>query len=115
MTGLQAVLEGLTRVPGVRGALVVSIEDGLVVGEASMAGVDAPAAAALAGSLAVQVEAAAAALGFSAPAVLHLEAATGGLLAIPLGEGLLLVAVADPDANVGLLKLALRHAGERIA
>jgi predicted regulator of Ras-like GTPase activity (Roadblock/LC7/MglB family) len=109
------MLEGLTRVPGVRGALVVSLEDGLVVGEASMAGVDAPAAAALAGSLAVHTAGAATAVGFTAPGVIHLEAADGGLLAIPLADGLLLMAIADSDANVGLLKLALRHAGERIA
>jgi predicted regulator of Ras-like GTPase activity (Roadblock/LC7/MglB family) len=35
-------------------------------------------------------------------------------MAAPAGEGLLLVAVTDPDANVGLLRLALRNAAGRV-
>ena len=51
MTGPQEVLERVTRVPGVRGALVASAGDGLVIAEQLMDGVDGRAAAALAGSL----------------------------------------------------------------
>jgi predicted regulator of Ras-like GTPase activity (Roadblock/LC7/MglB family) len=43
-----------------------------------------------------------------------LEAEQGGLMAAPAGEGLLLVAVTDADANIGLLRLALRDAVERV-
>jgi predicted regulator of Ras-like GTPase activity (Roadblock/LC7/MglB family) len=35
-------------------------------------------------------------------------------MAVPAEEDLLLVAVADADANVGLLRLALRQAIERL-
>ena len=44
-----------------------------------------------------------------------LEAERGGLAAAPAAEGLLLVAVTDADANIGLLRLALRDAVERLA
>jgi len=36
-------------------------------------------------------------------------------MAVPAEEGLMLVAVADADANVGLLRLALRQAMERLS
>ena len=48
MTGVQAALERVTRVAGVRGALIASAGDGLVVAEQLMDGVDGRAAAAAA-------------------------------------------------------------------
>ena len=115
MSPFDLVLEGLTRIPGVRSAMVVSAEDGLVVGEASMGGVDAPAVAALSASLFARLGDMAAAAGHPAPQVAHLDATSGSLLVALAAEGLLLVAVAEPDANVGLLRLALRTAAERLA
>ncbi len=109
------LLEGITRVPGVRGALVVSAEDGLVVAEASMGDVDGAAVAALAGSLAARLGRAVQALGHPAPRLVHLQARDGGLMTGPAGEGLLLVAVTGPDANIGLLRLALRDAADRVS
>lgn len=112
--GFEALLDGLTRVPGVRSALLVSAEDGLVIAESSMTDVDTAAVAALAASLSARLARAVAAAGHSVPRSLHLEAVGGGLMAAPAGDGLLLVGVTDPDANVGLLRLALRHAAERV-
>ena len=51
MNATQDALDRVTRVPGVRGALVVAAADGLVVAEQLMDGVDGQAVAALAGSL----------------------------------------------------------------
>ena len=49
---LADTLAGLTRVPGVRGALIVSRDDGLVVADTLMEGINGAAVAALAASLA---------------------------------------------------------------
>ena len=110
-----ALLDGITRVSGVRGALLVSADDGLVVAEASMRDVDGAAAAALVSSLARKLGRITGAIGCAAPRLVMLEAERGGLAAAPAAEGLLLVAVTDADANIGLLRLALRDAVERLA
>ena len=114
-TPWSGLLEGITRVPGVRGAMVVSADDGLVVAESSMSDVDGPAVAALAGSLVTRLSRAVAALGHEPPRVLHLEAEHGAIMAAPAAGGLLLAAVADAQVNVGLLRLALRDAAARVA
>lgn len=114
-TFLDDVLEGVCRTAGVRGALVVSAEDGLVVTEAAMEGLDAAPVAALAASVAGRIATATTVLGESPPTLIQLEATEGALL-IATGEGgLLLVAVAEPDANAGLIRLALLDAAGRLA
>ena len=50
-SAIERALNGLTRVRGVRGALAVSRDDGLVVADALMEGVRGPAVAALTASL----------------------------------------------------------------
>jgi predicted regulator of Ras-like GTPase activity (Roadblock/LC7/MglB family) len=114
MRPFDLALEGLTRVPGVRSALVVSPDDGLVVGEASMGGVDAAAVAALSASLFARLAELAEAAGRTPPQLAHFEATEGGLLLAPADAGLLVVVVADAAANIGLLRLALRAAAERV-
>lgn len=109
------LLDGITRVRGVRGALLVSADDGLAVAEASMGDVDGAATAALAASLAAKVRRVTGAVGCAAPRLVLLEAERGGLMAAPAGEGLLLVAVTDAAANIGLLRLAMRDAADRLA
>ena len=110
----SGLLDGVTRVPGVRGAMVVSADDGLVVAESSMSDVDSAAVAALAGSLMSRLTRAVGALGHEPPRVVHLEAELGAILAAPAAGGLLLAAVADAQVNVGLLRLALREAAARV-
>jgi predicted regulator of Ras-like GTPase activity (Roadblock/LC7/MglB family) len=114
MSPFHAVLDGLTRVPGVRGALLVSAGDGLVVAESTREGVDGAAVAALVSSLLARLDRTVRAAGFRALRSMHLESRSGGVMAMPAEEDLLLVAVADADANVGLLRLALRQAIERL-
>lgn len=105
-----AVLDRVTRVPGVRGALLASAEDGLVVAEQLMDGVDGRAAAALAGALVGRLLRTAGAAGLERPEFVHLRADGGSLLAAPAADGLVLIAVAGPEANIGLARLEMLDA-----
>jgi predicted regulator of Ras-like GTPase activity (Roadblock/LC7/MglB family) len=42
----------------------------------------------------------------------HLQCEHGALLVVPAASGILVVAVAEPDVNVGLVRLELLRAGE---
>jgi predicted regulator of Ras-like GTPase activity (Roadblock/LC7/MglB family) len=114
MTEIQAVLERVTRIAGVRGALIASAGDGLIVAEQLMDGVDGRAAAALSGSLVSRLVRTAAAAGRHTPAFVQLRAERGSILAAPGGGDLVLVAVAGPDANVGLARLEMLDAASRL-
>jgi len=109
---LEAMLERVNRVPGVRGALLVSLEDGLLVSAALMEGIDGDAVAALSASLANRLVVALAAAGRAAPTLFHLEAGHGSLLAAMMPGDLLLISVLEPGANLGLARLELLAAME---
>jgi len=111
---LTDVLDTVCRTPGVRGALLVSKEDGLMVAEAAMEGLESASVAALAASLATRLGRASAAAGQPDPTLIHLEATEGALFIAAGDAGLLLVAVAEPDVNAGLLRLALLDAAGRL-
>lgn len=113
--GIGAALEPITRVRGVRGAMIVSATEGIVVAEAVMEGVDAQAVAALAAGLAARLRRATDAAGRSAPVFIHLEAEGGALVAVPGERDLLVVAVTQADVNVGLVRLELRRAADQLA
>lgn len=108
------VLKRVSAVRGVRGAMLVSAPDGLVVAESLMEDVDGRAVAALAAGLAGRLRRAAASAGLGEPSVIHLRGEAGALLAVPAGEELLLVAVGDRDANLGLARLELLEAARSI-
>jgi predicted regulator of Ras-like GTPase activity (Roadblock/LC7/MglB family) len=114
MTGIRfrRLLDQVTHVRGVRGALLVAGEDGLVVAEAVMEGVRANAVAALTGSLARRIRRTADAAGAGYPQFVHLQAAAGVICIVPAADGTLVVAIADPNVNVGLLRLALLKVAE---
>jgi predicted regulator of Ras-like GTPase activity (Roadblock/LC7/MglB family) len=114
VTDVHTVLDRVTRVPGVRGALIASTSDGLVVAEQLMDGVDGRAAAALAGSLVSRLVRTAAAAGRRVPEFVQLRAERGSILAAPGGDDLVLIAVAGPDANVGLARLEMLDAAGRL-
>jgi predicted regulator of Ras-like GTPase activity (Roadblock/LC7/MglB family) len=114
VTDAQVVLDRVTRVPGVRGALVASAVDGLVVAEQLMDGVDGRAAAALAGSLVARLVRTADSAGRQAPAFVQLRAERGSILAAPCPNDLVLIAVVGPDANVGLARLEMLDAASRL-
>jgi predicted regulator of Ras-like GTPase activity (Roadblock/LC7/MglB family) len=109
------LLDQITRVRGVRGALLVAGEDGIVVAESLLEGIRGNAVAALMGSLARRIRRAADSIGVGAPEFVHLQATGAALCAVPAPEGMLLVAIADAEVNVGLLRLTLRKASEVIA
>ena len=113
-------LDLITRVRGVRGAMLVSAEDGIVVAEQLMEGIKGPAVSALAASLATRLRRAMEAAGVGASLFWHLQAEQGALLVVPTGGageagGTLVVAVAEPDVNVGLVRLELLRAAEVVA
>ena len=111
----QPLLETLTRLRGIRGAMVVSMEDGLVVAESVMAGVKGQALAALAANLAGHTSELAARAGMGAPRFLHLQASEGALLVAPATPELVLVAVAGRDVPLGLLRLEMLRMAERLS
>jgi predicted regulator of Ras-like GTPase activity (Roadblock/LC7/MglB family) len=107
------VLDGITRVRGVRGAMVVASEDGLVVAEQLMEGIKGSAVAALAASLAGRLQRAMLAAGLGPSQFWHLQCEGGALLVVPgKQESLLVVAVTERDVNVGLVRLELLRAAE---
>jgi predicted regulator of Ras-like GTPase activity (Roadblock/LC7/MglB family) len=113
-TDIVGALETITRVRGVRGAMIVSAEEGLVIAESSMEGIDGAAVAALTAGVVTRLARATEAAGRSAPAFVHLQADGGALLAVPAAGELLVVAVTDPAVNVGLVRLELRRTAERL-
>jgi predicted regulator of Ras-like GTPase activity (Roadblock/LC7/MglB family) len=115
VTATRTALDRVTRVPGVRGALIVTAADGLVVAEQLMDGVDGQAAAALTGSLVGRLTRTAESAGMRPPAFIHLRGDAGSVLAAPGPDGLVLVAVVGPNANLGLARLEMIEAAERLA
>ena len=110
MNDPAGVLERVCAVRGLRGAVLVSASDGLVVSESLMEGVDGRALAALAASLVSRLTRAVAAAGRGNPVFVQLAAERGSVLAAPAGDDLVIVAVAGPDANIGLARLELAAA-----
>ncbi|HEX4599936.1 MAG TPA: roadblock/LC7 domain-containing protein [Gemmatimonadales bacterium] len=110
--GFGRALDLVTRVRGVRGAMLVSGDDGLVVAEQLMEGIKGSAVAALASSLANRLRRAMEAGGVGASLFWHLQAEQGALLVVGAASGILVVAIAEPDVNVGLVRLELLRAAE---
>ena len=108
----ERALDLVTRVRGVRGAMLVASDDGLVVAEQLMEGIKGPAVAALAASLGNRLRRAMEAAGVGTTPFWHLQCEQGALLVVPAASGILVVAVAEPDVNVGLVRLELLRAGE---
>jgi predicted regulator of Ras-like GTPase activity (Roadblock/LC7/MglB family) len=115
MTGFDGALDQITRVRGVRGAMLVSGDDGLMVADQLLEGIKGGAVAALAASLGRRLARALEAAGAGRPAFWHLQCDLGALLVVPLPHNLLVVAVTDPDVNVGLVRLELLRAAEVLA
>jgi predicted regulator of Ras-like GTPase activity (Roadblock/LC7/MglB family) len=115
MTGAEEALERVTQVPGVRGSLLISVDDGLVVAERLMEGIDGRAVAALAASLVQRLGRATDGAGLESPTFVHLRGNAGSVLAAPGPDSLVLVAVVDPDANLGRARIEMLDAVGRLA
>jgi predicted regulator of Ras-like GTPase activity (Roadblock/LC7/MglB family) len=112
--GFGKALDQVTRVRGVRGAMIVTADDGLVVAEQLMEGIKGPAVAALAASLANKLQRAMEAAGVGGSLFWHLQCEAGALLLVPSAAGLLVVAVADAEVNVGMVRLELLRVAETV-
>lgn len=109
MSEFAALVGTVTRHRGVTACVVVSEEDGIVVDGTAKIGVDTSAFAALAASLYRKATRAAQSAGFGSVGFCDLEAEQGRVLAAGR-NGLVVVAVAESRANVGLLRVELLRA-----
>jgi predicted regulator of Ras-like GTPase activity (Roadblock/LC7/MglB family) len=108
------VLDILTRQRGVRASLVVSANDGITVDSNLQIGQDGNRVAALAASLYRKARRSSQAAGLGGTGFMHLDAETGRLCIIG-GDEIVLVVVAEPDANVGLIRVEMLRAAEALA
>ena len=105
----KALLRDLTRLRGVQGAILADARDGIPIATTLDVDVDGDAVAALAVSLYGHAARAAAAAGYGRATYFQLQAPRGWLCVVAAGE-FVLAAVAEPRANVALLRLRLLHA-----
>lgn len=110
----QDVLDEVTRVPGVRSALLVSLEDGLVVAESALEGQETQAAAALAASLARRLNSLTTVLAHPPLTLVLLQGSQGQLFGVFGGDGLLVAAITEPQVNIGQVRLALLDAAGQL-
>lgn len=115
MPDLQAVLEPLVRIRGVRGAVLLSASDGVVISEALAEDIQSAGVAALVASLADRVAALSEALGRGGMRCLQLHAERGSILVARAPGDLLLAIVTGPQTPVGLARLELLRAAEQVA
>ncbi|MDH4131584.1 MAG: roadblock/LC7 domain-containing protein [Gemmatimonadota bacterium] len=111
---LATLLDGLTRMRGVRGALLVSAEDGITVAGALLEEEQGPALAALAATLLARVRELIAETGHEPPRFLHLQSAEGLLLLAPAAGDLVVVSVAGREALIGPLRLEMLRIAEQL-
>lgn len=116
MSGFGGLLERVNRITGVRGSMVVAADDGLIVEEDLMVGVPGPAAAALVASLFRRARKSVQAAEFGSAAYLQVEGEDGLLFAAapPQLRDLLLVVIAEPWVNVGLVRLEAQKVVEAL-
>ena len=110
-----SVLETLTRQRGVRASLIVSETDGLIVDATLRVGQDGDRVAALAASLFRKARLSAAAARLGDVAFMQMDAEQGRICAVGGKSDLVLMVVAEPTANVGLIRVELLKALETLA
>ena len=111
---LRPVLETLTRQRGVRASLIVSESDGLVIDSSLRFGLDGERVAALAASVYRKARLSAKAARLGAVTFLQRDAERGRICVAGAGNDLVIVTVAEPAANVGLIRMELFKALELI-
>jgi predicted regulator of Ras-like GTPase activity (Roadblock/LC7/MglB family) len=112
---LAGLLDGLTRMRGMKGALLVSAEDGITVGGALQEEEQGPALAALAATLLARVRELTTRTGHQPPRFLHLQAADGLLLLAPAANELVVVGVAGREALIGPVRLEMLRIAEQLS
>ena len=110
----KSVLSRVAATPGVKGALVVAIRDGLVVDGRVHVGIRGEAVAALAASLYRRACSATGGNGTTGVMFVELEAEAGRIFIAGKSE-LVLMAVVESRANTGQVRLAVRRAADELA
>ena len=108
-TQFTDVLDSLTKQRGVRASLVVDAEEGITIDSNTQIGQDSTRVAALAASLYRKARKSAAAAGLGGTGFMQLEAEVGRLCIIG-GSDVVLIVVAERDANVGLIRVEMLRA-----
>lgn len=109
----ESVVSRVERHHGVLGAMLVGLDDGLVIAGDAGAGRDSDTAAALAASLFRRTRTAADDAQLGLPSFVRLEADRGHLCATSRGE-VVLVAVTSNGVNLGKLRLEMLSAVETL-
>ena len=107
--GVREILRRLTRVAGVRGAMVVDAEAGLPLASELAGDVDETTLSALAGSLFQRTSDACTASGFGRVRTLQLESEGGHVVVSGVGP-LLVVALAESVAQIGMVRIETARA-----
>ena len=110
----QAALRDVTGITGVVGALLVSVDDGLVIVETAMEDLATADVAALSAALVNRAIRCTNAMAGPAPQTLYLVGERGALLAVAGRAPLWLVAVARSDAELGRLRLLMRDFADEL-
>jgi predicted regulator of Ras-like GTPase activity (Roadblock/LC7/MglB family) len=106
-------LGSLTRVTGVRGAMIVDAEAGVPVVSELVAGVDEKALAAMAGALYKRTADAVRTAAFGDLRIARLDAADGHVLIAAAGP-LLVVVLTERDAQLGMVRVQARRAAREV-
>jgi predicted regulator of Ras-like GTPase activity (Roadblock/LC7/MglB family) len=109
-----SLLQSLIRHRGVTGCMVVGEVDGMIIDSSLQIGVNGDAFAALTASLYRKARRAAQAAGFGEVGFFELDAEGGRMCAAGRND-LVIVVIAEPRVNVGLLRVEMLHALEAFA
>ena len=112
-TNLTPIISALTRQRGVSGSLLVDETDGVIIEATLHVGMKGPAFAALAASLYRKARLSAEAAGLGGVTFLRLRATEGHVCAAGKND-MVLVIVADARANIGLIRMEMLKALERV-
>jgi predicted regulator of Ras-like GTPase activity (Roadblock/LC7/MglB family) len=110
----QPLLAALMRLRGTTACLIVDERDGVIVDSTLQFGMRGNVFAALVSSLFRKARQSAVAAGMGDASFVQLEAELGRVCAVGR-DGLVLIAVAEPRANLGLLRVELLKAREALA
>jgi predicted regulator of Ras-like GTPase activity (Roadblock/LC7/MglB family) len=113
-TQFTNVLDALTKQRGVLASLVVGASDGVTIDSNTQIGQDSTHVAALAASLYRKARKSATAAGLGATGFMQLEAESGRLCIIG-GDEIVLIVVAERDANIGLIRVEMLRATKVLA
>ncbi|MEJ2677926.1 MAG: hypothetical protein P8174_02495 [Gemmatimonadota bacterium] len=114
MNDIERATFDLSHIPGVRGAMVVDVQAGVPVTAELATGVQGPAIAAFASALFRRSAQAIRSAGYGALATVQLQAGGGDVVVVG-NDVLLVVVLAEPDAQLGLIRVQAQNVAEELA